>query len=100
MAVTVKKDGTKLTVSPEGKLGTSAAPELENAVKDNIEGVTELVFDFARLDYTASAGLRILLSSAKMMKKKGTMKVIHVNPAVMEVLEYTGLRDTLDIEAI
>ena len=98
MTVNALKDGTKLTVTVEGKLGTTSAPELEKAVKDNISGVTELVFDFGKLEYMASAGLRILLSSAKVMKKQGSMKIIHVAPPVMEVFTFTGMADVLDIE--
>ena len=98
MTVNALKDGTKLTVTVEGKLGTTSVPELEKAVKDNISGVTELVFDFGKLEYMASAGLRILLSSAKVMKKQGSMKIIHVAPPVMEVFTFTGMADVLDIE--
>ena len=100
MTVTTNLEGTKLTVTAEGKLGTTTAPELEKAVKDNIEGVTELVFDFEKLDYMASAGLRIILSAAKTMKKQGSMKIIKVTPEVMEVFRFTGMADVMDIEAI
>ena len=61
MTVTTKLEGTRLTVSAEGKMGTTSAPEFEKAVRDNIDGITELVFDLEKLDYMASAGLRILL---------------------------------------
>ena len=98
MIVNVQKEGTKLTVSAEGKLGATTAPELEKAVKTNIDGVTELVFDLEKLDYMASAGLRVLLSSSKVMKKQGTMKIINVTPTIMEVFTFTGLADVLDIE--
>ena len=98
MTVNAIKDGTKLTITAEGKLGTTSAPELEKAVKDNIGGVTELVFDFADLEYMASAGLRVLLSSAKVMKKQGSMKIINVTPPVMDVFTFTGMADVLDIE--
>lgn len=98
MTVNAIKDGTKLTIEVEGKLGTTSAPELEKAVKDNISGVTELVFDFAKLEYMASAGLRVLLSSAKVMKKQGSMKIINVTPPVMDVFTFTGMADVLDIE--
>ncbi|MEE3451302.1 MAG: STAS domain-containing protein [Acutalibacteraceae bacterium] len=98
MNVNVQKDGTKLIISVEGKLGTTTAPALEKAVKENISGVTELVFDFCKLDYMASAGLRILLSSAKNMKKQGPMKIINVSAPVMEVFNLTGLADVMDIE--
>ena len=100
MTVDVQKDGTKLVVTAEGKLGTTSAPELEKAVKDNIDGVTELVFDFGKLEYMASAGLRILLSSAKIMRKQGSMKIINVTPSVMDVFTFTGMADALDIETI
>ena len=76
---------------------TTSAPELEKALKNNISGVTELVFDFAKLDYMASAGLRVLLSAAKVMKKQGSMKIINVTPPVMDVFTFTGMADALDI---
>lgn len=98
MTVNAIKDGTKLTITAEGKLGTTSAPELEKALKDNIGGVNELVFDFAKLDYMASAGLRVLLSAGKVMKKQGSMKIINVTPPVMDVFTFTGMADVLDIE--
>ena len=91
MTVTTNLDGTRLTVAAEGKLGTTSAPELEKAVKNNIGGVTELIFDFEKLEYMASAGLRVLLSAAKVMK---------VTEPVMEVFTFTGTADALDIEAL
>lgn len=98
MTVNAIKDGTKLTITAEGKLGTTSAPELEKALKDNISGVNELVFDFAKLEYMASAGLRVLLSAGKVMKKQGSMKIINVTPPVMDVFTFTGMADMLDIE--
>lgn len=98
MTVNAQKDGTKLTIVAEGKLGTTSAPELEKAVKNNIGGVTELVFDFAKLEYMASAGLRVLMSAAKVMKRQGNMKIINVTEPVMEVFMFTGMADILDIE--
>lgn len=100
MTVTTKLEGAKLTVAAEGKLGTTSAPELEKAVKNHINGVTELIFDFEKLEYMASAGLRVLLSAAKVMKKQGSMKIIRVTEPVMEVFTFTGMADVLDIEKL
>ena len=100
MTVTTNLDGARLTVAVEGKLGTTSAPELEKAVKNNITGVIELVFDFEKLEYMASAGLRVLLSAAKVMKKQGTMKIIHVTEPVMDVFTFTGMADVMDIEKL
>ena len=98
MTVNTIKEGSKLTITAEGKLGTTSAPELEKTLKNNIGGVTELIFDFAGLEYLASAGLRVLMSSAKVMKKQGSMKIINVTEPVMEVFTFTGMADILDIE--
>lgn len=87
-----------LTIALEGRLDTTTAPELEQEIKSSLDNVTELVMDFAKLDYISSAGLRVLLSAHKMMMKKDGMKVIHANQMVMEVFEVTGFADILNIE--
>ena len=98
MTVTTNLDGTRLTVKVEGKLGTTSAPELEKAIRDNLKGVTELVFDFEKLEYLASAGIRVILSAAKVMDKQGSMRIIKVTEPVMDVFTFTGMADIMDIE--
>ena len=100
MTVNIQKDSSKLTVFAEGKLGTPAAPQLEKALKENISGVEELVFDFEKLEYIASAGLRVLLSAGRVMKKQGSMKIINVTTPVMDVFTFTGMADVFDIQTI
>ena len=100
MTVTTELDGTRLTVKAEGKIGTTSAPELEKAVKNNMKGVTDLVFDFEKVDYLASAGLRVLLSAAKVMERQGSMKIIKVTEPVMDVFTFTGMADIMDIEKL
>ena len=87
-----------LNVALEGSLNTTTAPELEAALKTSLDGVSELVLDFEKLDYISSAGLRVLLSAQKVMAKKGKMRVIHVNESIMEIFEITGFSDILNIE--
>lgn len=82
----------------EGRLDTVTAADLENALKDSLDGVTELTFDFEKLDYISSAGLRVLLSAQKTMNKQGSMKIINVNDIIMEIFEVTGFSDILTIE--
>lgn len=83
------EDG-RLTLVVSGRLDTNTAPELEAEVK--LDGVTEVVFDFAALDYISSAGLRILLGAQKaMMAVGGTMQVRKPNAMVRGVFDVTGL---------
>ena len=98
MTIKETKNGNELIISPEGRLDTTTAPELEEKVKGSIDGVTDLVFDLAGLEYISSAGLRVLLSTQKTMNKKGTMKVTHVGEMIMEVFDVTGFSEILNIE--
>ena len=98
MNIIKKAEGTKLTISIEGRLDTMTAPELEQVVKTSLDGVETLVFDLKALEYISSAGLRVLLSAQKRMMKQGEMKVTHVNETIMEIFEVTGFSDILTIE--
>ena len=98
MTINKNLEGSTLTIALEGRLDTTTAPELEKELKSSLDGVKELVFDFTKLDYISSAGLRVLLSAQKLMSKQGGMKVTHVNEMVMEVFEVTGFTDILTIE--
>ena len=98
MKISKNMNGAELTVAPEGRLDTITAPELEAALKEEIDGVEELTFDFSSLDYISSAGLRVLLSAQKKMNGQGSMKVTGVNEIIMEIFEVTGFTDILTIE--
>lgn len=98
MTIHQTKNGSELTVAPEGRLDTATAPELEKAVSQELDGVTALVFDFGKLAYISSAGLRVLLSMQKRMNQQGSMKVLHVSDVIMEIFEVTGFNDILTIE--
>ena len=99
MTIDKKLEGSALTIALEGRLDTTTSPQLEETLAASLDGVTALVFDFTKLDYLSSAGLRVLLSAQKRMNKQGTMKLVHVNDAVKEVFEITGFADFLTIEA-
>ena len=98
MTINKTKNGSALTVALEGRLDTITAPELETALKAEYEGIETLTFDFEKLEYISSAGLRVLLSAQKIMNNKGGMKVTKVNELVNEVFEVTVFADILTIE--
>ncbi len=98
MTITQQKNGTTLTLAPEGRLDTMTSPELEAVLQKSLDGVESLVLDFSGLNYISSAGLRVLLSAHKAMSAKGGMKVCHVNETIREIFEVTGFSDILTIE--
>ena len=97
MTINKSLEGTKLEISLEGRLDTTTAPSLEAELKKSLNGITELVFDFANLEYISSAGLRILLASEKVMNKQGSMAIKNVNEVINEVFEVTGFSGILTI---
>jgi anti-sigma B factor antagonist len=98
MTINETKNGNELIIAPEGRLDTTTAPELEEKVKEAITGVTDLVFDLSKLEYISSAGLRVLLSTQKIMEKQGKMKFINVSDIIMEIFDVTGFSEILTIE--
>lgn len=91
-------NGAELTIALEGRLDTTTAPQLEAETKNCLGGVTDLTFDFSKLDYISSAGLRVILASQKIMNKQGKMALTNVNDTIKEVLDVTGFNDILTIK--
>ena len=99
MKITKDLKGENLTISIEGEINSFTAPELEEVIKNDLNGVKSLVFDFKDVEYLSSAGLRVLLVAQKVMNKQGKMSLRNVNKSVMEVFEITGFSNILEIEA-
>lgn len=88
-----------LTVEIDGRIDTMTAPELEGELKHSVTGdVKILVFDFAKVEYLTSAGIRVIMAADKVMSRQGQMKLIHVNDEINEIFDMTGLIDLLVIE--
>ena len=98
MIINKTLDGTKLCLAPVGRLDTITAPEFENELYTSLNGVKDLIIDFAGISYISSAGLRVILKAQKQMNIKGSMKVTGVNDMIMEVFEITGFANILTIE--
>ena len=98
MKIDFTKNNGTLTVALDGRLDTTTAPALDKAINEDIGDVKNLVLDVKAMEYISSAGLRVLLAAQKKMQKIGSMKVINVCEAVMEVFEMTGFADILVIE--
>ena len=98
MQIEKKLENNVLSLALEGRLDTMTAPQLEAEVVGKLDGVTELNFDFAKLSYISSAGLRVLLSAQKVMNKQGKMVISNASAEVKEIFDVTGFSDILTIE--
>ncbi|MCI6421446.1 MAG: STAS domain-containing protein [Blautia sp.] len=98
MTINTEKNNETLTLKIEGRLDTTTAPVLEQTIQEEADAVKDLILDMEKLNYISSAGLRVLLATQKKMNKIGTLRLINVCDAVMEVFEMTGFADILVIE--
>ena len=100
MSATIfEKQGTTLTVKPEGRLDSATSPILEEELKQHLDGVENMTMDFANLEYISSAGLRVLLESEKILEERGGgLRLIHVNARILEVLQLVGFIEIVTVE--
>ena len=98
MTIEIKRNTEETIINLVGRLDTTTAPALDKTINEDITDAKNLVLDIKGLEYISSAGLRVLLGAQKKMQKIGSMKVINVCEAIMEVFEMTGFADILTIE--
>lgn len=90
----IKEDlnGSELTLKLSGELNTLTTPKLSETIAPHLEKITLLNLDFKECDCVSSAGIRVLLSTFKTLKKKqGNMQLVNVGENFREVLEATNL---------
>jgi anti-anti-sigma factor len=99
MIIDIKRRQNKITLKVCGRLDTTTAPQLEKELADEMKGRKEVILDFTELEYISSAGLRVLLSTHKTMKKQGGKMIVrNVNEEVREVFVITGFSEIMDLE--
>ena len=98
MEITSKREESKVTMEITGWLDTQTAPQLGEALSQLDDNVTSLVFDFSKLEYISSAGLRQVVAAYKKMAGKEGFKIINVSNEVFDVFRLTGFDQKIQIE--
>ena len=95
----IEKQGTTLTVSPQGQLDAYSSPVLEKELQPYLDQAEEIIMDFTNVEYISSNGLRVLLAAEqKLEERNGKVKLIHVNEQIVDVLRMVGFMDIVDVE--
>lgn len=99
MEITQKEENGIVSISIEGRLDADSSPEAETVVKDALAGqTTRVLFDLSELEYLSSAGLRVLLSAAKEMRRRnGKIVLCSLNEFVKEIFEVSGFQSLIPI---
>jgi anti-anti-sigma factor len=93
------KEKNAIIVAVKGRMDAVSAPELEDRLGDWMDkGETQIIIDLGGLDYISSAGLRIILATAKKLKDKGGQLLLAcLTKMVKEVFEISGFSAIIPI---
>jgi anti-anti-sigma factor len=74
-----------------GRLDTGTAPRVQERLDTVVDGGADLVVvDLGGVDFMSSAGLRVLLATAKRLRPRGSLRLFGLNPTVRDVFEMSG----------
>ena len=101
MEITTTETGDVSVLDIQGHLDTNTSPEAETAINALIDaGTSKILIDFGALEYISSAGLRVLLATAKKLKAAGgDLKICGLNDTVQEVFDISGFSSILAVSA-
>lgn len=92
MELTTDVRDNVLVLAVSGSLDALSAPELADMLSTQMNhGNTHIVADLTGLEYTSSAGLRVLLNAVKDARSKGgDLRLAAMQPNVKKVLDLSG----------
>jgi anti-anti-sigma factor len=101
MNITTRTENGVTLVALAGSLDSNTSPQAQQALDAILAGgARKMVVDFTALDYISSAGLRILLGTAKRLGGAGgALRLCGLNETVREVFDISGFSTILAVFA-
>ena len=86
-----------LVISITGNVDSSNAPQMEARIREIVKNNPKdsIVMDLDKLDYTTSAGLRVIL---RLKQDVDDTRIVNAHPEVYSILDMTGFTDLMDVQ--
>ena len=99
MDLTAERHENVLSLEVKGRLDWSTSEAFKEAIKDAVEETDRaLILDFGELDFIGSAGLRVILLTAKTLVEQDAKLVLcSLSNPVRAVFRVTGFEQLLPI---
>jgi anti-sigma B factor antagonist len=97
MEITKNMEGAVLHVALAGRLDTLTSNDLGTALEEE-SGFTDIIFDFAALEYLSSSGLRLLFTCRKNLGGKEHVIVENSNEIILEIFRVTGFNNQVTLK--
>jgi anti-sigma B factor antagonist len=97
MEIHDRQVGSVMVIALKGSIDAMTAPKITEFIQGQVaKGNIKLVADLAGVDYTSSAGLRVLLGAIKDTRSQGgDLRLAGVQPDVLKVLNLSGFTNIL-----
>jgi anti-sigma B factor antagonist len=101
MEITTRTQGDACIIVIAGKLDSVTSPQAQQAIDAIVSGgARKVAVDFSGLDYISSAGLRVLLGTAKKLSATGgALRAFGLNETVREVFDISGFSTILAVSS-
>lgn len=87
-------------VYPIDRIDTVTAKEFEKYMLEVIDRSEKIIISFSKVNYVSSAGLRVILMSAKQVKAKGGMLALcDMAARIFDVFKMSGFDKILNIQS-
>lgn len=99
MNISARTQGDVTIVALAGNLDSNTSPQAQQALDGILaDGGRKVLIDFTALDYISSAGLRVLLGTAKRLSGAGdALRLFGLNQTVREVFQISGFSTILAV---
>jgi anti-anti-sigma factor len=99
MEISQKEEKGIVSIVIKGRMDADSSPDAEKVVKEALGAeANRLLFDLGELEYLSSAGLRVLLTAAKEMRRRdGKIVLCALNEFVKEIFEVSGFQSLIPI---
>ena len=98
MEITIREQEGITIIDIAGRLDASTSKEAERIILDTEGEGSKLLLNLDKLEYISSAGLRVLLLSAKKARSgHGKFCIVAPTESVMEVLTISGFSSIFEI---
>ncbi len=97
MEIQASKQGGVTVVSVSGSVDAHTAPDLGSFLSGQVQaGEAQLVLDLESMEFTSSAGLRVLIAAAKEARQSGgDLRLAAMQAPVFRVMELSGFTSIL-----
>jgi len=98
MNIESQVDGATTTLKPIGRIDAFTSSHLQTALDDLLrKNVRQIVIDLSEVPLVTSAGLRVLIYTAKQLLSGGKLVLCGLNTSVADVVHVAGFDNFLTI---